>query len=64
MLFSMMMNVYSKHEYFDEHLKKEIDQLNTIEKNLFQLKKVATNNLDINDKSLSLMLVFNLQVRL
>jgi len=50
MLFSIMMNVYSKHEYFDEHLKKEIDQLNAIKKNLFQLKKVATNNLDINDK--------------
>jgi len=49
MFFSMMKNVYSKHEYFDEHLKKERDQLNTMKQKLVELKKVARNNLDIND---------------
>ncbi|CAF3829454.1 unnamed protein product, partial [Rotaria sordida] len=49
-VFSMMKNIHSKHEYFDEHLKKERDELNTITQKLFQLKKVARDNLDINDK--------------
>ena len=45
----MMKNVHSKHEYFDEHLKKERDQLNTIKQSLLQLKEDARNNLDINN---------------
>ncbi len=49
MLYSLMKNVHSKHEYFDEHLKKERDQSNTINNKLFQLKQEAGNNLDTDD---------------
>ena len=49
MLFSMMKNVHSKHEYFDEHLKKERDQLNTMKQELFELENEARNNLDTDD---------------
>jgi len=45
MLFSIILNVHSKHEYFVEHLKKERDQLNTIKQQLFQLKENASTNL-------------------
>ncbi|CAF4941075.1 unnamed protein product, partial [Rotaria socialis] len=47
--FPMMKDAHYKHEYFDEHLKKERDQLNTIKHKLIQLKEEARNNLHIND---------------
>lgn len=46
MLFSMIQDVRSKHEYFNEHLKKERDQLNTIKQKLFELKEDARINLN------------------
>ncbi len=49
MLFSMMKNVHSKHEYFDEHLKKERDHLNTMKQKLFELENEARNNLHTGD---------------
>lgn len=50
MLYSLTRNVHSKDEYFDEHLKKERDQSNTIKQKLFQLKEEASNNLDTHDR--------------
>ena len=44
-----MKNIYSKYEYFDEALKKERDELNTMKEKLFELKEDAINNLDTND---------------
>jgi hypothetical protein len=45
----MIRNVHSKHEYFDEHLKKERDQLDTLKQKLLELKEDARMNLNRND---------------
>ena len=42
----MMKNIHSKHEYYNEHLKKEREQLRTITQQLLQLKEDARNNLN------------------
>ena len=44
-----MKNIASKHEYFNEHLEKELDELNTMKQELFELKNEARNNLDTGD---------------
>ena len=45
----MMKNVHSKHEYFNEHLKIERNELNTLKQKLIQLKEDAGKNIDTND---------------
>jgi hypothetical protein len=49
MLFSMIRDVHSKHEYFSEHLKKERDELNTKKQIFLELKEDARINLNKND---------------
>lgn len=49
LFFSMAKNIHSKHEYFNDHLKKERDELNKIKETLFELKENAINNLNTND---------------
>jgi hypothetical protein len=46
---SMMKNIHSKHDYFNEHLKKEKENLNTLEQKIHELEQIARYNLDIND---------------
>lgn len=45
MLFSLMKNVHSKHDYFVEYLEKERNQSNIIKEQLFQLKEKSRNNI-------------------
>ncbi|CAF0882394.1 unnamed protein product [Rotaria sordida] len=46
---SMMKNIHSKHDYFNEHLKKEREKLNTLEQKIYELKQIAGHNLDMYD---------------
>jgi len=45
----MILNIHCKHEYFDEHLKKERDQLNTLKQKLLEVKEDARINLKKDD---------------
>lgn len=47
--FSMMKDVYSKHQYFDENLKKEREKTNLLKEKLFQLKEDARQNINTKD---------------
>lgn len=49
MLFPMMINVHSKHQYFDENLKIEREKLNTFKQKLVQFKEDAQKNIDTNN---------------
>jgi hypothetical protein len=42
-------NVHSKHEYFNEHLKIERDELNALKQKINKLKEDAAYNININD---------------
>src|ERR1700722_7737404 len=48
-VYPMMINIHSKHEYFNEQLQIETKQMNRLRKELFDLKVYYTHNISKND---------------